>query len=134
MAPGDYAFQGQTDKGHNFTIFLNSVTGFPRGHFFDPQPFANGTPLQKAAYGNYTFGVYMAAAGVPLSTALSGANAYAYFSGASYGPANGPMDQNYGSLPAANVANITNGYNAEQNGSVCSGQSTLFPPPSPPSF
>ena len=132
LGPSAYASQGKVDNGHPFTIFLNSVTGFPRGHFFDPQPFASGTPLQKASYGNYTFGVYMSAAGVSLSTALFGANAYAFFSDAHYGPSNGPMDSNYGSLPAANVVNITNGFNAEKNGAVCSAQSPLSAPPPPP--
>jgi hypothetical protein len=113
-----YASQGNVDKGHPMTIVLNSLTGFPRGHFFDPQPLASGNPLQNAAYGTYAFGVYMAAAGVPLSVALAGGNAYAFLSGAQYG-ANVPMDPTYHSIPAANVANIANGYNAQENGTVC---------------
>ena len=88
--------------------------GFPAGHYLDPQPLGSGNDSQNQAYGNYTFGVYMASAGVSLSTALSGANAYAFFR-ASYPPWT-QMDPNYKSLPAANVANITNGYNAQMSG------------------
>ena len=76
-------------------------------------------PVQAAAYGNYVYGVWMAASGTPLSVALAGGDAYAYASGAQYGPSNGPMDPNYPSLPAANVANITNGYDAQKNGTLC---------------
>lgn len=91
--------------------------GFPAGDYLDPQPMASGNAFQNQAYGNYTFGVYMAAAGVPLSTALSGANTYAFFR-SSY-PSSTQMDPNYPSLPAASVGNITNGYNAYGNGTLC---------------
>lgn len=91
--------------------------GFPAGHYLDPQPLASGNVFQRQAYGNYTFGVYMAAAGVSRSTALSGANAYAFFF--SRYPQGTTWDTNYGSLPAASVANISNGYNAQMNGTVC---------------
>ena len=92
--------------------------GWPQGHYLDAQPLASGNALQRAAYGNYVFGVYMAAADVPLRLALNRANAYAANS-SSYGPLNGQMDPNYPSLPAANVANITNGFNAQKSGTVC---------------
>jgi RHS repeat-associated protein len=133
LDPSAYASQGKSDNGHPFTIVLNSVTGFPRGHFFDAQPLAAGTLLQRAAYGNYVYGVYMAAAGIPLSTALSAGNAYAFLSGATYDPKkNGPFDPKYGSIPAANVTNITNGYNAQKNGTACTKQPLLPPPAAPP--
>ena len=53
------------------------------------------------------------------TTALSAGNTYAFLSGAKYGSSNGPMDPHYGSLPAANVTNIRNGYNAQKNGTTC---------------
>lgn len=117
LSPSDYATQGKADNGHLGNLLLNSVTGFPAGHFFDPQPLATGDTFQRQAYGNYTFGVYMAAAGVPLRAALTGAAAYAgLFSSYPYHP---QMDPEFPSLPIANVANIVNGYNAYKNGTVC---------------
>ena len=83
--------------------------GFPAGHYLDPQPLASGNVFQRQAYGNYAFVVYMASAGVSLNNALSGANTYAFFR-SSY-PKSTPMDPTYGSLPAASVTNIRNGYN-----------------------
>ena len=62
LDPSAYASQGSSDNGHPMTILLNSVTGFPRGHFFDAQPLTGAPAVQAAAYGNYVFGVYMAAA------------------------------------------------------------------------
>jgi len=38
------------------------------------------------------------------------------------------MDGKYGSLPAANVTNITNGYNAQANGTTCQSVPTPKPP------
>jgi hypothetical protein len=96
---------------------LGFQVGWPKGDYLDPQPLASGNVFQNQAYGNYVFGVYMASAGVSLNSALSGANAYAFLR-SSY-PSGTQMDPNYGSLPAANVANITNGYNAVGNGTVC---------------
>ena len=117
LPPSAYAGQGKADNGHPVNFLLNVFTGWPAGHFFDPQPLASGTVRQNAAYGNYVFGVYMQAAGVSLSTALAGADAYAFFR-SSYGSTT-PMDPVLGSLPAANVANIINGYTAQQNGTTC---------------
>jgi hypothetical protein len=91
--------------------------GWPKGGYLDAQPLASGTVPQNAAYGNYAYGVYMQAAGFSLYQSLSNANSYAFLR-SSY-PAGTPMDPNYGSLPAANVANITNGYNAQATGTVC---------------
>ncbi len=121
LDPGAYASMGKADyiTSHPINLAMDVYKGFPRGDFLDAQPLAKGAPQQRAAYGNYVYGVFMQAAGVPLSAALSGANAYAFFSGAKYGPANGPTASNYGSLPAANVSNIANGYSAQMNGNTC---------------
>ncbi len=119
LTASDYATAGKASNGNSTNLALDAFKGFPRGDYLDAQPLASGNPQQRAAYGNYVFGVYMAAAGVPLSRALAGGNAYAFLSGAKYGSSNGPMDPNHGSLPAANVANITNGYNAQAGGSTC---------------
>jgi RHS repeat-associated protein len=144
LTPADYAAEGAAANQSNYswsdslfslwggtgaTNFYLNLTGFPRGHYLDPQPFGSGNGVQNAAYGNYAYGVYMQAAGVPLSFALSGANAYANISGAKYGPVMGPMDARYTSLPAANVTNITNGYNAQANGTTCK---PAGPTPKPP--
>jgi hypothetical protein len=117
--PRDYAAAGNAAKGNPINFGRAVVKGFPRGGYLDAQPAASGNALQRAAYGNYAFGVFMAAAGVPLSWALTGGNAYAFLSGAQYTSNNGPMDQNYKSLPAANVANVTNGYTAQVYGNTC---------------
>lgn len=119
LPPSGYAMAGKQANGSPVNFILDALKGFPRGGYLDAQPLGTGNSLQRAAYGNYAYGVYMASAGVPLSVALSGGNAYAFFSGAKYGPSNGPMDSQYGSIPAANVANITNGYNAQVNGTTC---------------
>src|SRR5260370_3528595 len=74
---------------------------------------AYGSPT---AYANYVFGVYMAAAGFSLSESLAAANAYGgMFSNYRWGP-NLQPDQTYTHLPAANVANIAAGFNAELHG------------------
>jgi hypothetical protein len=95
--------------------------GWPKGKYLDAQPLASGNVFQKQAYGNYVFGTYMSAAGVPLNVSLSGASALALGSGAyfTYSKNGYQMDPNYPLLPAANVGNITNGYNARQNGTTC---------------
>lgn len=119
LSPSDYATAGSAAKWYSspLTFALDAWKGWPTGHYLDAQPLTNvpGT-WRAAAYGNYVFGVYMQAAGVPLSVALTGGNTYG--STKTY-PAGTPMDPNYPSLPAANVANITNGYNAQQNGTTC---------------
>jgi RHS repeat-associated protein len=92
---------------------LYNLASFHRGGSLDAQAAGGST-----AYANYAFGDYMSAAGFSLSETLAAANAYAAgFS--NYGPTI-PMDPNYPSLPAANVANITKGFNDEQNGTLCS--------------
>jgi RHS repeat-associated protein len=117
LPPSAYAASGQQARNSTTDFVLDVTMGFPAGHYLDAQPLASGNVFQRQAYGNYTFGVYMAAAGVSLNTALSGANTFAFFF-SSYSK-NTPMDPNHGSLPAASVANITNGYNAYPNGTVC---------------
>jgi hypothetical protein len=79
-----YAQAGQAANGSPINFALDVTMGFPAGHYLDPQPLGSGNVYQNQAYGNYTFGVYMASAGVSLSTALSGANAYAFFRASVY--------------------------------------------------
>jgi RHS repeat-associated protein len=117
LSPYDYSTSGQQAKNSTTNFVLDVSMGFPAGHYLDPQPLASGNIFQNQAYGNYTFGIYMAAAGVSLNTALSGANTYAFFF--SRYPKGIRRDSKYGSLPAASVANITNGYNAQVSGTVC---------------
>ena len=93
---------------NQFTTLFN----FQRGGSLDAQPLGG-----SRAYGNYVFGAALSGAGYSLRFTLSAANTYAFISGAKY-PGQ-VMDSQYGSIPAANVANITNGYNAQRNGSLC---------------
>ena len=89
-----------------------NLASFHRGGWLDAQ--ASGS---SAGYANYVFGVYMNAAGYSLSEALSGANAYAsLFASYTQHP---QMDSTYTSVPSVNVASITNGFNAQQNGTAC---------------
>jgi len=117
LSPSDYGTSGQQSRNSTTNLVLDIAMGFPAGHYLDPQPLAAGDVFQRQAYGNYAYGVYMASAGVSLNNALSGANTYAFFR-SSY-PKSTPMDPTYGSLPAASVTNIRNGYNAYVNGTVC---------------
>jgi len=114
--PAVYAAIGQAALGNPLQRLAN-LTGFPRGNRFDAQPLASGTVDQKRAYGNYVYGVYMAATGVSLVDALEGANTFALTS--SY-PAGTVYDSNFTNLPAANVQNIVNGFLDQQNGLACS--------------
>jgi len=107
LSPSDYATSGQQAANSTTNFVLDVSMGFPAGHYLDPQPLASGNVFQRQAYGNYTFGVYMAGAGVSPNTALSGANTYAFFF-SSY-PKSTPMDPNYGSLPAANLVSRISG-------------------------
>jgi RHS repeat-associated protein len=85
---------------------------FRRGGSLDAQ--AQGA---DPSYANYVFGVYMNAAGYSLSTTLAAANLYAR--ARSHYSKNVPMDPSYPSTPAANVANITAGFNANRTGTLC---------------
>jgi hypothetical protein len=97
------------------------VKGFAIGGYVDAQPMATGNAYEKAAYGNYVFGAYMSAAGFPLSVTLAGANEIAFSHSLSNSSqySGRQMDSFFWSLPAANVANITAGYNAQKNGTLC---------------
>lgn len=63
----------------------------------------------------------MAGKGTSLNGALDDASAFSLMSGAYFTYINNgyQMDSNYPFLPAANVGNITNGYNASVNGTLC---------------
>ncbi|MFZ0660979.1 MAG: hypothetical protein WAM05_19830 [Candidatus Binataceae bacterium] len=89
---------------------LENLYEFHRGGSLDAQSYGAST-----AYGNYVFGVYMAAHGYSLATTLNYANDYA--SWFSHYPAGKPMSPNYPGTPAANIANITKGFNDEKKGS-----------------
>ena len=119
LPPSGYASAGKAAKSSLVTFILDVLKGFPRGDYLDAQPLGAGNALQRAAYGNYAFGVYTAAAGIPRSVALAGANGFAFVSGAKYGPRNGPTDPLYSSLPLANTVNIEHGYSDQQNGMTC---------------
>ncbi|HWA21527.1 MAG TPA: hypothetical protein VG735_03920 [Caulobacterales bacterium] len=117
--PSTYAGFGQVERAMGAA---NPATGaglgavylyeFHRGGVLDAQRYG-GSP----AYANYAFGVYMAASGASLSVTLSGANAYATC--CSRYPPSVPMSPHYPSVPASNVANITQGYNDQRNGTTC---------------
>lgn len=101
-------------SGLGLEYSLLQTAQFYRGGLLDAQVLYGGTQ----AYANYAFGVYMSAMGVPLSLALEAANAYgALFS--TYTNPKVPMSPNYPNIPASNVANITQGYMEEQNGTLC---------------
>jgi RHS repeat-associated protein len=111
-APDPHFYQQRGLNARNNPLTSSQdLAQFPRGGDLDAQP--NGA---SRAYGNYVYGVYMRAAGFPLFIATAGARWYASTSNAQYGPADGTMS---GSVPSANVTNITNGYNAQKNGTVC---------------
>ncbi len=107
--PGFYA-----DLGNSANWMQNDVNLFPfrRGGYLDAQ--ADGA---SPDYGNYVFGVYMNAAGYSLSFTLSAANAYG--AARSHYRPDTPMDSKYKHIPAANVKNITAGFNDNRNGSLC---------------
>jgi hypothetical protein len=82
---------------------------------------ASGDVYQRAAYGNYVFGVWMRASGTPLPIALTGANEIAYIHSIS-NPRQyrgRQMDSFFWSLPRANVLNMIKGYNDQNNGTLC---------------
>lgn len=119
--PSAWAAIGAATKNNPLTTTYDFYKGFSIGGYLDAQPLASGNAIERAAYGNYVFGAYMSAAGFPLSVTLAGADAIAYkhkLSNPEQYKARA-MDPTYGSLPAANVANITAGYNAQRNGTLC---------------
>ena len=121
LTPSAYVATGQQANGSPVNFALDVGMGWFKNHYLDAQPLASGNVFQKQAYGNYVFGAYMAAAGVSLNTALVGASTLAFGSGAysTYTRNGFQMDQNYPLLPAANIGNIANGFNAAANGTVC---------------
>jgi hypothetical protein len=112
---------GTDTKNNPFTTTYDFNKGFSIGGYLDAQPMATGTTYERAAYGNYVFGAYMSAAGFPLTVTLAGADGIAFYHSLSNpGQYSGrAMDPTYSSLPAANVANITAGYNAQRSGTLC---------------
>ncbi|MFZ3265601.1 MAG: IPT/TIG domain-containing protein [Terriglobales bacterium] len=119
--PSAWAAMGQNTMNNPFTTTYDFVKGFAIGGYLDAQPMATGNAYEKAAYGNYVFGAYMSGAGFPLSVTLAGANEIAFYHGLSNSAqySGRQMDSFFWSLPAANVANITAGYNAQRNGTLC---------------
>jgi len=125
-SPQDYAKRGEfanqlltapDPEGNSAaagTIYnIWELAQFRRGGALDAQVRYGGSP----AYANYAFGVYTGAAGFSLPDALGIANLYGQLR--SHYPATTVMDQNYPSIPAANVVNITNGFNAYKSGALC---------------
>jgi len=112
---------GQGTKNNPFTTAYDFAHGFSIGGYLDAQPMATGSTYEKAAYGNYVFGAYMSAAGFPLSVTLAGANEIAFYHSLSNSSqySGRQMDSFFWSLPAANVANITAGHNAQRSGTLC---------------
>jgi RHS repeat-associated protein len=105
---------GEGSPGTASIFMALGIFEWRRGAQLDAQPLG-----ASRAYANYVFGVGFAAAGFPLSFTLWGANTFAAVSGATYTSAAGPMDASYTALPAANVQNITHGWNAYMNGTTC---------------
>ncbi len=112
-APSAYAQAGQAGSSNAFTDISNLLQ-FRRGGALDAQVRYGGAP----SYANYAFGVYMSAAGYTLGQTLALADIYAEYR-SSY-PVGTPMGgPNYPFTPQANVTNISNGFNAQQNGTTC---------------
>lgn len=131
--PADFTAKGKAFKdeietmlkfdpdGGAYAYALGELVGsFAKGGPLDAQPSATGNSLDKASYGNYVYGAFFAGAGIPLSDALSAANAYGFkqqlFGGAYKGRT---MDPNYTHLPAVNVQDIINGYQDAIQGTLC---------------
>ena len=106
-SPSQYA---QWGRSANWLENLVNLYDFRRGGSLDAQAYG-----ASPAYGRYVFGVYMAGHGYSLSTTLYWANEYGYWR-SHYGP-NTPMGgPKYPSIPAAEVTEITKGFNDERNG------------------
>jgi hypothetical protein len=118
---------GENAPWYSLNFALDVGYGWGTGQYMDAQPLTNVPGTWKAAaYGNYVYGVYMQAAGAPVSVALRGAEYYAIKK--TY-PTGTPMQPGYPGLPAANAQNIINGYNAQANGTTCQVTTPLPPPP-----
>ena len=120
--PSLYAAAGQQASNNPLQSAMD-FSQFPRRGLLDAQPSIavpgapNIGPGASPAYGNYVFGVYMRAAGFPLSMTLDAGDWYAKLSHANYGAQ--ALDSTYTHIPSANVTNITDGYNAQKNGTLC---------------
>jgi RHS repeat-associated protein len=131
--PRQYAAAGQSFKnsyvdpvdgndGAGLVVggLLNLYSNFQKGGTLDAQPYASGTGLQRASYGNYAYGAFFAGAGFSLQQTLSAASLYGYkqqiLNGAYQGRNFGP---DYGGIPIENVQDITAGYSAQMNGMLC---------------
>ena len=86
--------------------------------------FHRGGALDAQAYGasnnyaNYVYGAFFAGLGWPLQETLGAANVYGtLFS--HYNPNTVQMSSSYPGIPAVNVRNIVNGYNATKAGVLC---------------
>jgi len=97
-------------KAANWLQNLENLYEFHRGGSLDAQAYG-----ASPAYGRYVFGVYMAAHGYSLSTTLNYADDYA--SWFSHYPSTTPMSPKYPGTPAAEVTEITKGFNDEKKGS-----------------
>jgi hypothetical protein len=110
--PSVYQQKGQTAQ-NNAVADIYYLFQFRAGGGLDAQP-QGASP----AYANYAYGVYMSAAGYTLNQSLSGADIYAEYR--AHYPVTVPMARpDYPFTPVANVRNITNGFNAQQTGTVC---------------
>jgi hypothetical protein len=76
--PSFWAAAGKASRWDPVSAVLDLTKGFKIGGYLDAQPMATGNPYQRAAYGNYAFGVWMRASGTPLPIALVGANEVAF--------------------------------------------------------
>ena len=122
LPPSAYATAGAASNIYSSPLsFAADVVSKGWTGYLNTQPLNSGTVQQNAAYGNYVFGVYMQTAGLTLSQALTGANAFAAYRQQSNPNqyAGQQMDPNYPSLPVQNTANIANGFNAQANGTTC---------------
>lgn len=100
---------GNTESAGPFYM-AQDLLKFRKGASLDAQAYG-----ASPAYGNYTFGVYNAAAGISLPEALDMANTYGKFRSEYHRP---DIDPKYTSIPGENVQNITSGYNDYKNGTL----------------
>ena len=103
----------QNYEGYARALGAFGLPEFRRSGLLDAQPYG-----ATRAYGNYAYGVYLAAIDFSLPVALSLANTYAGVSRAYY-DADVRKSYEYPNLPAANVQNISNGYRAKNSGTAC---------------
>ncbi len=122
LPPSAYAMAGKGSPWYSLNFALDVHYGWGSGQYLDAQPLTTVPDTwAAAAYGNYVYGVYMQAAGFSMEVTMRGAQGYA--STKTY-PAGTPMQPGYPGLPAANAQNISNGFNAQSNGTICHATST----------